>query len=667
MVLLARKMLNIHDILRARTEFNDKVVFKSHQRQAAATRAYLGVAYTSPVTNELAIPPLSAGPRVEYVFTEEGQELRGAGDPRDARNAVAEMVKKAMEDRRAAASGAPTPTSASTPSILQRDVAGMVSRPAQNDTEAVEEMDELEKAVDAVLEAGGLDRTVPTTNTPITTQDFVQQLRDTQLMTSETYELSRATVEKLIAQSDKILQKMLGASGSMFSSSLRSQMRSISSSLKTRMVKFNLTDNPSVQTFDPSAVTTTPSTVSSAANAGAAASGAPPAPGPLTERRKDGLLSDLSDGGTREESGESPVEGGIQRGLFQQILYPDYTESRALREAREKVDINKKDVQTLTELINQYRKKEIVAPYRSVAKVQRKLTEAQYQLETSNQTLATLAAQEQDRVEDTAQERARAAAAAAGRMTSSLIRALAPALFFYLAASTTPVTEEQVSYWIANNATSLVSSTPEPAPYSLADLSRDFGGPPPLLAGLLSGKGKRKPAQPRTPPKKRKRGGGAAAGSNERLLQPAYEEQTDSRAWRDQMPASLYGSQPKKVRFTREVPNTGLVGRAPGRVSQFKPTKEQLAAVQSASQTGIPATDTQSMEVLHQQQLAEEDIAMEAGAPLQTRPFRLSTKPAKHIRKEHGVGPAGASTRHLSQQKKKRLDSVFQALGAASE
>jgi hypothetical protein len=102
-------------------------------------------------------------------------------------------------------------------------------------------------------------------------------------------------------------------------------------------------------------------------------------------------------------------------------------------------------------------------------------------------------------------------------------------------------------------------------------------------------------------------------------------------------------------------------------VNQYKPTAAQLAAAENTIGTGLPSTDKHAYEIQLQDHLAGEDEAMDAGAPLQTQPFRMNaTRAAKALRAKAGVGPGGASARQVSALKKKRFDSVFKALGSAS-
>lgn len=284
--------MDIHEIIAARAAYKDARVFKSYQVQAANTRAYLGVARSDFVHgSELNVPPLTDGsaPTVPYDSREEGvveKQMRGGADYRTERNAIAGMIKQAADERAQAKAAAPpvAPGAAPGPGILQRDLTTMVRRPATMDDEALEEMDQLMAAVRAVEAAGGFDTQGPNA---VSTKVFATQLRDTAALTSESYALTRPTVDALIAKTQDILRRMMEATPvgpnpatakNPFTPGIRANVKAILSALRTRVIKFNLTDNPDIQAYQasPDQMGADPRAVDAAAVA--ANGGVPPAP-----------------------------------------------------------------------------------------------------------------------------------------------------------------------------------------------------------------------------------------------------------------------------------------------------------------------------------------------------------------------------------------------------
>lgn len=172
----------------------------------------------------------------------------------------------------------------------------------------------------------------------------------------------------------------------------------------------------------------------------------------------------------------------------------------------------------------------------------------------------------------------------------------------------------------------------------------------------ITTQGGRRKRQPRT----RKRAvGGAYYG-----FEPAYDFNTDGAAWRNQMPASALGSEPHTPPYSDVQPYTGLIGRPPGKVEKYKPSKAQLAAAKQAKPTGIPIVDDVASDVEDQaEQARKSDEADGVGAD-ENEVMAI----ARGKRPREAVGDAADKIRarmrgKLSEKRIKLLSSLKESLG----
>ena len=804
-------MLNVHDIIHAREEFKRARVHKSYQLQASNTRAYLGVATSDFVANELDIPVLQDGSgRGDYSEGGGGDKsLVGGAGTHDGRNFIANMVKDATAQRMSAAAAVPPPggaPGAGNSSILARDVTGMMRRPTVMDTEAVEEMEQLKAAVEDTITQGGFELTRAgdaaaddgTGNLMgVQMRDFMQQLRDVTMLTSETYSLTRGTVEKLVTEAETVMNRMMyatvgGPGGrSMFNPGIRSTMKNIISSLRTRLTKFNLTDNPSIQAYQANAdPTSTADEVQAmkdnAANEAELASmggptiatrgnsghlGASHSVGPMMAPSAGGLAAQMvqqtsaprafpddgADDGEAQalQAAEGDDNGGLgARSLLQRIATTVFGQARPSDHLVSlKADVKKKAA-LVKDIARQAPAFQSAA---GIARIGRSHLLAQKQLGMASQTLATIQAGRERAHRDAMDKHVGTAGrsllgtvavgavaafvnshgdglnpvATAGRLAYNEVTDHGREAYSAVMDQISAVRQKAPETWDAFVGVVPSGLTPERPVFTYdiknertknrsypdAKNGTDASG---LFEILVDGdepvrvdvqpKKKAEDPKPRGRPqtqdgvtlwdgvgeepheayidkhgtykkgarakaaeaglvgqgKKRKRGSGGAEG-NDRELAPEYDPHTDRRAWRDQMPASEEGSQPRGVRYARAVPNTGLIGREPGHVNQYRPSEDQVMVAEGALTTGIPGNDKQSAEVVHQMELAKGAAWDNPSGALRTQPYRMNaTRTAVALRAKAGVGPAGAAaaTRQVSTLKKKRFDSMFKALGA---